>query len=178
MLIAAVALLGVVGVFALQARDGGAPPASPPARSAVPARAPAAAPSGIDVALEKLASARAEQVEVERNPFAFTPKPPPAAPAPGPVRPPVTEFPQAGASSGFASPPAPQPIALKFIGIVVAPDGGRIAVLTDGRFEYHGREGDIIEGRYRIVKIGEESIQLEHADSEASGRQTIRLSGS
>jgi hypothetical protein len=53
--------------------------------------------------------------------------------------------------------------------------GGTIAVLSDGKFVYYGREGDIIEGRYRVVKIGEESIQVEHLDGR--GRQTIRLTG-
>ena len=38
-----------------------------------------------------------------------------------------------------------------------------------------GQPGQIIDGKYRIVKIGEESIQLEYADGR--GRQTIRLSG-
>ncbi|HXH07068.1 MAG TPA: hypothetical protein VNI83_10805, partial [Vicinamibacterales bacterium] len=73
-------------------------------------------------------------------------------------------------------PPPPPPIALKFIGVVEAPGVGKIAALSDGRFVYHGREGDIVEGRYRIVRIGVESIVLEHVDGR--GRQTIRLSGS
>jgi acyl-coenzyme A synthetase/AMP-(fatty) acid ligase len=52
---------------------------------------------------------------------------------------------------------------------------GKLAALSDGKFVYHGREGDMIEGRYRIVKIGVESIVMEHADGR--GRQTIRLTG-
>ena len=52
----------------------------------------------------------------------------------------------------------------------------KIAILTDGRGVFHGREGDIIEGRYRIVRIGVESIEMAHLDGR--GRQTIRLSGS
>ena len=51
-----------------------------------------------------------------------------------------------------------------------------LAVLSDGRFVYYGREGDIIDGRYRVVRIGDESIELEYADGR--GKQTIRLSGS
>ena len=73
-------------------------------------------------------------------------------------------------------PPPPPPISYKFIGTLTQGDTGRIAVLSDGKFVYHGREGDIIEGRYRVVKIGEESIQMEYVDGR--GRQTIRLSGS
>jgi hypothetical protein len=52
----------------------------------------------------------------------------------------------------------------------------RIAALSDGRFTYYGREGDIIDGRYRIVRIGVESIEMVHVDGR--GPQTIRLSGS
>ena len=51
-----------------------------------------------------------------------------------------------------------------------------MAVLSDGRFTFHGHAGDIIDGRYRIVSIGVESIVLEHVDGRR--RQTIRLSGS
>jgi hypothetical protein len=65
---------------------------------------------------------------------------------------------------------------LKFIGIVEAEAVGRVAALSDGRNVFHGRPGDIIEGRYRIVRIGTESIVLEYVDTGV--QQTIRLSGS
>jgi hypothetical protein len=39
----------------------------------------------------------------------------------------------------------------------------------------NGREGDIIDGRYRLLKIGVESADLAYMDGR--GRQTIRLSG-
>jgi hypothetical protein len=70
------------------------------------------------------------------------------------------------------------PIALKFIGIVEAPaHGEKIAILSDGRnAPFYGKEGAIIEGRYRILKIGVESVELAYADGR--GRQTIRLTGS
>jgi hypothetical protein len=68
------------------------------------------------------------------------------------------------------------PIALKFLGIISRPGrGGKIAVLSDGRNVFSGEEGGTVDGRYRIVRIGEESIQVEHLDGR--GRQTIRLSG-
>ena len=46
---------------------------------------------------------------------------------------------------------------------------------VDGKTVVHGRVNETIEGRYRIVQIGEESLQIEHADGR--GRQTIRLLG-
>ena len=74
-------------------------------------------------------------------------------------------------------PPLP-PITLKFIGIVQQGEQSpKIAVLSDGRHvPFYGREGDIIEGRYKILRIGIESIDLAYADGR--GRQTIRLTGS
>ena len=67
---------------------------------------------------------------------------------------------------------------MKFIGIVEAPTHGqKIAILSDGRnAPFYGKEGDIIEGRYRILKIGVESIEMAYLDGR--GRQTIRLTGS
>lgn len=123
-----------------------------------------------DVHLEALFEDRTKPVSTERNLFRFKPKPAPPPPpsvavtAPGPV--------------GPSGPPPPPPIPYKFIGLVEVPgQKKRIAVLSDGRSNpVYGREGDIIEGRYRIVRIGAESIELEYIDGR--GRQTIRLSGS
>lgn len=136
------------------------------------ARAPSAPQSGgtPDVHLEALAAERSKPASGERNLFRFKPKPPPPAPvvaAPAPVAP-----------SGPPPPPPPPPIPYKFVGLVEVPgQSKRIAVLSDGRnVPLHGREGDIIEGRYRIIRIGAESIEMEYIDGR--GRQTIRLSGS
>lgn len=72
-------------------------------------------------------------------------------------------------------PPPPPPIPLKFIGVVEKADGTRIAVLSDGRGPVHGVEGQEIAGQYKIVRIGEESIEIAYIDGR--GRQTIRLTG-
>ena len=82
------------------------------------------------------------------------------------------------APAGPPPPPPLAPITLKFIGIVDAPSHGeKIAILSDGRnAPFYGKEGAIIEGRYRILKIGVESVELAYADGR--GRQTIRLTGS
>jgi hypothetical protein len=132
--------------------------------------APAEAP---DVRLEALQAQRPAPGQSTRNPFRFgtrqapeQPLDPGQAPRPAPG---ITGAPPAAAGTG--------PIPLKFIGVVAASGGGDpIAVLSDPRGVYHGREGDVIEGRYRILRIGTESIELANVDG--SGRQTIRLSGS
>ena len=137
-----------------------------------------AASRAIDVRLDALgrAAAAAEEPEgAHRNPFrmgAAAPPPPSEATIaartpPKPVAP-VVEAP--------IGPPPPPPIPYRFIGILSGvPGQGRIAVLTDGRTVVHGKVNDTIEGRYRIVQIGEESLQIEHYDGR--GRQTLRLLG-
>jgi hypothetical protein len=47
--------------------------------------------------------------------------------------------------------------------------------MSDCRTTYHGREGQIIDGRYRLVSIGVESIVLEYVDGR--GRTTVRQDG-
>lgn len=130
------------------------------------------AASAPDVHLEALDADRPKPGPAERDLFRFKPKPPP--PAPKPIEPPVATPP---VPTGPPPPPPPPPIPYKFIGLVESGPAKRLAVLSDGRgFPLYGREGDIIEGRYRILRIGAESIEMEHIDGR--GRQTIRLSGS
>jgi hypothetical protein len=141
--------------------------AAPPARRAAP---PGGGGAPADVRLEALAAERPKPGPAERDLFRFKPKPPP--PAPKPIAAPVAPVP-----TGPPPPPPPPPIPYKFIGTLEVPgQAKRIAVLSDGRTQpVYGREGDIIEGRYRIVRIGAESIEMEHIDGR--GRQTIRLGG-
>jgi hypothetical protein len=128
-----------------------------------------------DVHLGALGDERPEPATVERNLFRFKPKPaPPAPPDPVARTPPATP-----AMPGPPPPPAVPPIALKFITLIERPARGseKIALLSDGRGgpAIYGKEGDIIEGRYRIVRIGAESIEMSYLDGR--GRQTIRLTG-
>lgn len=110
----------------------------------------------------------------DRNPFRFGAPPPPPPPPPRPVvvaPPPPAPVPQGPPPP----PPGPPPIALKFIGVMQLPNGQKRAALSDGRTTLSGLEGDVIDGRYRIVKIGIESIVMEYVDGK--GRQTIPLRG-
>jgi hypothetical protein len=126
-----------------------------------------------DVHLEALESERPQPGKGGRNLFRFQAK---VAPAPaavgrgGPIETPMTV-------DTTPAVPAVAPIALKFLGVMESPERAlKIAVLSDGRGVYRGSEGDIIEGRYRIVRIGVESIEMTHLDG--TGRQVIRQSGS
>jgi hypothetical protein len=159
-------------------------PASQPApgSAAAPARAqraPAAkntaAPAGpVSVKLDRLASKGDEPGSAERNPFRYKPKPAPPPP-PRPVAPPVTDAPRITPPVP-TGPPPPAPIPLKLIGVLTRENGVKWAVLSDGKSApMYGKDGDIIDGRYAIVKIGTESIEMTYADGR--GRQVIRLSG-
>ncbi len=147
---------------------------SPASGSGSPSAAASAAegrggsPHGVSgVNLQALDQQRPAPGNSSRDPFRFKPKPapPPAA----------SRAPAAAPAPAAPAVPALPPIALKFIGVVESPGTGRIAVLSDGRGVYEGREGGTIEGRYRILKIGVESVDLAYLDGR--GRQTIRLTG-
>jgi hypothetical protein len=129
----------------------------------------------VAVRLASLASERNEPGDSRRNPFRFQPRfaaPPPTPPKPAEPPRPVNATP----SGSDARPPAAlPPIPLKFIGIVERENGTKWAVLTDGRGSLYGREGAVVEGRYQILKIGTESIEMAYVDGK--GRQTIRLTG-
>ena len=128
------------------------------------------------VKLNALKEGRDEPGQASRNPFRFQPKP--APPPPKVVMPPPT-VPVNITPARPAPPPGPPPlppIPLKFLGVVTRENGVKYAVLTDGKSgPQHGKEGETIEGRYKIVKIGEESIEMTYLDGR--GRQVIRLTG-
>jgi hypothetical protein len=120
------------------------------------------------VQLEKL-QANGEEPSPARNPFRFG-VPPAPPPKPQVERPPVV----APAPAVPQGPPPPPPITLKFIGRVVLPDKRLVAALSDtkgGVFE--ATEGQIIDGRIRVVKIGEESAIVEYVNG--TGRTTLGL---
>jgi hypothetical protein len=131
------------------------------------------------VRLDALTRERPEPQAGSRNPFRFRA----AAPPPGPF---MGARPNPGGAGSVmptkgpvvpSGPPPPPPMALKFIGVVEqAPSRLKLAVLSDGRNVFYGREGEVIEGRYRIERIGVESIEMVYVDGR--GRQTLRLSGS
>jgi hypothetical protein len=123
-----------------------------------------------DVHLNALNGERPKPVGPERNLFRFRERPAPAPPPPARGTSPVEPAPPAP-----SGPPQPPPITLKFIGTVQA-NGGRttFAVLTDGQGPpMSGKEGDTIAGRYRIIRIGVESVEMSYLDGR--GRQTIRI---
>lgn len=173
-------LLGVLGVVLLwQMFSGGTAPgpvttrSDPRAATGTPVEQ--VTPADLDVRVESLAEAAAPLDEGGRNPFRFQPKaPPPPPPAPA-----GSNLPSAPAKIDKPGPPPPPTIPairtlIHFIGIV---DTGKekIAAFSDCRYTFSGREGEIMEGRFRLVKIGVESAIVEYVDGK--GRTTLPLNG-
>jgi hypothetical protein len=166
-----VVLIGVV-VWATRGED----PASSPAAPSNTTRRTRAGEANTEITglrLEALKTERERLQEAERNPFRFRPKPPPPPP---PVTRPLSR-PEVVAAPVPTGPPPPPPIPLRFIGFVdAAGPTGRVGILSDGKGNvFQGKEGDIIEGRYRVLRVGTDSAELVYLDGR--GRQTIRLSG-
>jgi len=176
LLLVVVALFLAVVVYQVWPRPSAAPAIASNSRGATPSATRVAAPPPAavpDVHLEALSGDRPKPKMAERNLFRFKPKPPPPAP-PQVVAPGV---PANSAPAGPPQPPPPPPIPLKFIGIVDVPgQSKKIAALSDSKGSvFHGMEGETVEGRYKILKIGVESIEMSYIDGR--GRQTIRLTG-
>lgn len=170
------AVLLIVAAVVLYYQFGG-----PTAEVLLPASNAAAAPTGIAVPAgalpEPLRLASLEPVPEDtaslRNPFGFgvpprppaPPPPPPAPPRPTPTPTPVRTGP----------PPRPQ-IPVKFLGVAEDPNRpGKLVSLSINGIVVVAREGDVVDGRYRLLKIGAESIVMSYLDGQ--GQQTIRQTG-
>jgi hypothetical protein len=154
------------------------PPTQVPGRTGAAVRSKsAAAPDSLEpvapVKLGALKDSRDAPGDAARNPFRFQQR----AVAPEsrpPVTQPVIEAPRL--TPVPTGPPPVPPISLKLIGVVERANGVKWAVLTDGKSgPFYGKDGDIIDGRYAIVKIGTESVEITYTDGR--GRQVIRLTG-
>jgi hypothetical protein len=175
-LVALVAALAVVLYVRFGRSAADAPPAVPAGTASQPSNQAAAAKgrAGLpvsDVRLDALKHEGSKVEETDRNPFRFKPKAPPPPPpqAARPTPPPVFAPPVA------QGPPPPPPIPLKYIGWLNPDTRSRIAVLADARGNpFYGKEGELIEGRYRVLRIAADSVDLAYADGR--GRQTLRLS--
>lgn len=158
-------------------------PAVPPTptsneTSGAPAAVPGQLPVPDPLRLNAL-GASSELAEAGRNPFVFgqgnvasapgsafltTPQ---AAPPPGPAVPPPPPVPQ-----------GPPPIPLRLTGLTVVQEGGRpLVTLKDPATNtlYQAFEGDIVDGRYRVVRVGVQSVVVSYLDG--SGIRTLALGG-
>jgi hypothetical protein len=110
-----------------------------------------------------------------RDPFSFGARP--APPAPPPVSLPAASTPPP-APMMPAAPMGPPPIALRLIGITVPPGAVQpMVTLKDpiSGASFDALEGQIVDGRYRVVKVGERSVVLSYVDG--TGMRTVALGG-
>ena len=161
---------GPVRVAATPVSQG--PAAAPPVHR-LPARGPAiaAVSSSLDpeLRLKLLESSEGTKYEgTGRNIFvpALEPIPQPVAPAVTKNQPPP----------GPPPPPPPPPINLKFFGFASHAGEPKRIFLAQGDEVFIGAEGDIVDRRYKIVRINPTSVEIE--DMLNNNRQTIPLTQS
>jgi hypothetical protein len=137
-----------------------------------PRAAGPAAPSATEVHLDALSAERPQPESKGRDLFRFKPKLPPPPP-PSTSRSPLI----APSQAGPPQPPPVPPISLKFVGTIEQDNGKpKLGVFSDGVGPpMVGPEGGVLDGRYRILKIGAESAEIAYLDGR--GRTTLRLSG-
>jgi hypothetical protein len=158
----ALAVLGATGFWLAR----GTNPAPPAATSAPRATRGGRAVEIPRIDLARLSGPRPETKVGRRDLFAFEAggsKPDDE----GTLAPPVTlaDVPPVSLPSG---PPPPPPMNLKYIGNLESKQGLKVAVLmTDRREVLTGQVGELLANRFRIVKIGLESVDIQEV---ADGR--------
>jgi hypothetical protein len=141
-------------------------------------------PTTVDPTLRLDVLARLQQVNVEgthRSIFDFGQAPPPEAAktiakgpkAPDPLLPKPAAQPANTAGAPPAAPQAP-PVPLKFYGYVSASNQpNKRAFFMEGEDIHVVREGDLVKNRYKIVRIGVNSVIVE--DTQFKSQQTLPL---
>jgi hypothetical protein len=160
----------VAVMFVVSRGEGPTGQSGAPSNQSGQAGAQAGAPEVADVNLEALKAEHAAPSDPQRNLFAFRQRA-----APPPVR--SVDRTQVIEPQVPQGPPPLPPIQLKFIGVFESSGaGGKVAILSDGRGRtIHAREGETVDGQYKLIRIGTESVEMSYVDGR--GRQTLRLSG-
>ena len=174
LLLALVVVAVVIWIWQPFSPESGAPAALSRARP----EAPAGPVSRIDLA--RLEEPPADVEIGRRDLFAYDARrrgPEAAAPAtmpppaPRPARPAATSTRNPTGGSGSSLPP----MNLRFIGSVGNEHGVKVAVLVTERNEVlTGQPGDVIANRYRIEKIGIESVDLQDVGTGQSRRIPLK----
>ena len=165
-------LLGLLGLLVVVAvvrfwPERGAPPAGPPGVVPRPARPGAGPASPVEVPPLALGQGRGElDGRVVRNVFAFhvpptpTPRPLPPTPTPFPV-PGSADFigPRLPTPTPTATPIVPPAIPYRALGIF-GPREKPIVTFEDGPRLINAREGDILDGRFILRRVGRESVDF------------------
>lgn len=89
------------------------------------------------------------------------------------VQPPVTAAAAQEQAQGPALPPPPPPIELKFYGYATPAGGVKRIFLAQGEDVFIAREGDIVDRRYKVVRISGTAVEI--LDVLSNNRQSIPL---
>jgi hypothetical protein len=141
-------------------------PRANPARNA-PGKKPAS--QNLDPSLRFDVLKSSEQTKYEgtgRNIFRVFVEPPPR-----PVQP-VTTSSQPAPEQAYVPPPPP-PIELKFYGFATPAGGAKRVFLAHAEDVFIAKEGDIVNRRYKVMKISPNSVDI--LDVLSNNRQTIPL---
>ncbi len=118
---------------------------------------------------------RARETEYKstgRNIFSLTPPPPPQQP------PPTLPADTSGVTSDPPPPPEPPKLPLKFFGYGTVPYGSaRRAFFTDGEEVHVVAEGELLLNRFRILKVGNASLEFEEVSSGRRGTAILEEQG-
>jgi hypothetical protein len=120
---------------------------------------------------DRLESARRTEYKSNgRNIFSSIAPPPPQPPHPTPVpQTPVNTTPP---------PPPPPTLPVKFFGYGTVPNGTtRRAFFTDGEDVYIVSEGEVLLNRFRIIKVGNASLDFEEVSSGRHGTAALEEQG-
>ncbi len=147
-------------------------------------RAEAPLPPVARIDLARVDAARGEDRAGRRDLFDFGTGAEPAEAPPPPVvtAPPPAVAGPAGGATGLPGDPAARPatpslppLNLKYIGSVENKAGVKVAVLiTDRKEVLTGQAGQVVANRYRIARIGLESVDLEDVNSGQARRIPLK----
>ncbi len=106
-----------------------------------------------------------------RDLFAFaTPRPPPPPPPP-----PSTEAPAEAAPVTAPTPPPLPPLDIKYIGTLETKRGLKVAMfLVGGKETLTGQAGEVVANRFKVVRIGLESVDVQDLGSEQVRRIPLK----
>ncbi|MGC1782923.1 MAG: hypothetical protein WA708_10425 [Acidobacteriaceae bacterium] len=76
-------------------------------------------------------------------------------------------------TAGPSGPPPPPPINLKFYGFATEQNGRKLIFLLDGEDVFIAGQGDIVDGRYKVVRIENGSVVID--DLSYNNEQTLPL---
>jgi hypothetical protein len=129
--------------------------------------------SALDPTLHPEVMAQAEETTyngIGRNIFSLDSSPTQGMAA---IPKPIGSIRQAAQAPVFTGPPPPPNIDLKFYGYSAVKDGAKKAFLLHGEDIFIAKEGDVVDRRYKVVKISPFSIDVE--DLPYSHTQTLPL---